>query len=124
MPDDDAADDAAEPQSLNEAAEPQALSVEVQDDGTVCVLVVRGELDVYSAPALDEAVDAALQDGARRLVLDLAEVGFIDSSGLRSMIRARKEAGSGPDAVRLRNPQPATVRLLDITGLTDHFPLA
>jgi hypothetical protein len=40
------------------------------------------------------------------------------------MIRARKQAGSSPDAVRIRNPQPATVRLLDITGLTEHFPTA
>jgi anti-sigma B factor antagonist len=120
MPD----DDAAEPQSLNDTAEAQPLTVEVQDDGGVAVLVVRGELDVYSSPALDAAVDQVLGDGARSLVLDLGEVGFIDSSGLRSMIRARQQAGSSPDAVRIRNPQPATVRLLDITGLTDHFPTA
>ena len=116
-------DDAAQ-QSLSEATEPQPLTVEVQVDDGVPVLVVRGELDVYSAPALDAAVDQALQDGARSLVLDLGQVGFIDSSGLRSIIRARKEAGDGPEAVRIRNPQPATVRLLDITGLTDHFPSA
>ena len=83
-------DDAAQPQSLNDAAEPQPLTVEVQVDDGVPVLVVRGELDVYSAPSLDAAVDQALRDGARSLVLDLGEVGFIDSSGLRSMIRARK----------------------------------
>jgi anti-sigma B factor antagonist len=117
-------DDAAEPQLQNDAAEPQPLTVEVQDDDGVPVLVVRGELDVYSAPALDAAVDEVLQNGARSLVLDLGDVGFIDSSGLRSMIRARKEAGSGTDAVRIRNPQAATVRLLDITGLTEHFPTA
>jgi len=117
-------DDAAEPHSMNEAADAQPLTVEVHDDDGVRLLVVRGELDVYSAPALDAAVDQALEDGASSLVIDLGEVGFIDSSGLRSMIRARKQAGSSPDAVRIRNPQPATVRLLDITGLTEHFPTA
>jgi anti-anti-sigma factor len=120
MPD----DDAAEPQSLNETAESHPLTVEVLNDDDVAVLVVRGELDVYSAPALDAAVDRVLQDGVRSLVIDLSDVGFIDSSGLRSMIRARKQAGSSPDAVRIRNPQPATIRLLDITGLTEHFPTA
>ena len=120
MPD----DDAAVPQSMNEAVDAQPLTVDVQDHDGVRVLVVRGELDVYSAPALDTAIDQALEDGARSLVIDLGEVGFIDSSGLRSLIRARKQAGSSPDAVRIRNPQPATVRLLDITGLTEHFPTA
>jgi anti-anti-sigma factor len=108
----------------DDAAEQQPLTVEIYDDDGVPVIVVRGELDVYSAPSLDAAVDEALRDGARSLVLDMGEVGFIDSSGLRSLIRARKEAGDGSDAVRIRNAQPATVRLLDITGLTDHFPPA
>ena len=99
------------------------LTVDLTEEGDRTVLTVRGELDAYSAPTLDEAFDQALADGATRLVLDLSEVGFIDSSGLRSMIRARKHVGDTPDALRIRNPQPATVRLLDITGLTDHFPL-
>lgn len=99
------------------------LSVDLSEEGDLTILTVRGELDAYSAPTLDAAFDRALSDGAQRLVLDLSEVGFIDSSGLRSMIRARKQVGEAPEALRIRNPQPATVRLLDITGLTDHFPL-
>ena len=102
---------------------PADLGVDVSSEGDVTVLTVRGELDAYSAPMLDEAFDRVLADGARRLVVDLASVGFIDSSGLRSMIRARKQVGDEPEALRIRNPQPATVRLLDITGLTEHFPL-
>jgi anti-anti-sigma factor len=100
------------------------LSVDLTEEGDLTILIVRGELDAYSAPTLDAAFDQALADGAQHLVLDLTEVGFIDSSGLRSMIRARKEVDNAPGALRIRNPQPATVRLLDITGLTDHLPLA
>lgn len=103
---------------------PTELSVEVVSESGVPVLVIRGELDAYSAPTLDAAVERALSGGADRLVLDLGDVGFIDSSGLRSMIRARKQVGDAPEALRIRNPQATTVRLLDITGLTDHFPLA
>ena len=101
---------------------PAELSIEVSVEEDIPVLVVRGELDAYSAPTLDAAVEKVLAQGAQRLVLDLGEVGFIDSSGLRSMIRARKQVGDEPAALRIRNPQPTTVRLLDITGLTDHFP--
>jgi anti-anti-sigma factor len=53
----------------------------------------------------------------------LGEISFIDSSGLRSLIRARQQLGDGTDAVHLRNPQPGTMRLLEITGLQDQFRL-
>jgi len=64
-----------------------------------------------------------LGKGAQRLVLDLGDVAFIDSSGLRSMIRARKQVGDEAGALRIRDPQPSTMRLLEITGLTEHFPV-
>ena len=102
---------------------PEELSVEVLSDSGVPVLVVRGELDAYSAPTLDAVVEQVLAKGAQRLVLDLGEVGFIDSSGLRSMIRARKQVGDEAGALQIRDPQPSTVRLLEITGLTEHFPV-
>jgi anti-sigma B factor antagonist len=101
----------------------QELTVDVHDEEGVPVLVVRGELDAYSAPTLDAAVEQALAAGATRLVLDLEGVGFIDSSGLRSMIRARKQVGDEPSALQIRRPQQATLRLLEITALTDHFPV-
>lgn len=92
-------------------------------DGTTGTLLLSGELDASSAPQVDEAVDALIADGAAELLIDLGEVSFIDSSGLRSLIRARKSMGNA-DVVRLRNPQVGTVRLLEITGLTDQFPIA
>jgi anti-sigma B factor antagonist len=102
---------------------PAELTVDVLSEDGTAVLVVRGELDAYSAPTLDTAVERILAQGVDRLVLDLGGVGFIDSSGLRSMIRARKQIGEDPTSLQIRNPQPSTVRLLDITGLTDHFPV-
>ncbi len=91
-------------------------------EGTTGTLVLSGELDASSAPQVDQAVDALVADGAQQLVIDLGEVTFIDSSGLRTLIRARKRLGDA-DVVRLRNPQVGTVRLLEITGLTDQFPV-
>jgi anti-sigma B factor antagonist len=102
---------------------PEELTVEVRGEKGTSVLIVRGELDAYSAPTLDDAVARALAGGAKRLVIDLEGVGFIDSSGLRSMIRARKQVGDNESALQIRHPQPSTVRLLEITGLTAHFPV-
>ncbi len=91
----------------------------VKDDAGVC-LVLSGELDAHAAQSFDRAVDELAGDGLQALSIDLANVSFIDSSGLRSLIRARKSLV--PDArVCLRAPQPGAMRLLEITGLVDEF---
>lgn len=92
-------------------------------EGKTGVLTLSGELDASSAPQVDHAVDLLVSDGAGELLIDLGEVSFIDSSGLRSLIRARRALGDA-DVVRLRNPQVGTLRLLEITGLTEQFPVA
>jgi anti-sigma B factor antagonist len=84
---------------------------------------VGGELDAHAANKLDDVVDELLANGVTSLVMDMGELTFIDSSGLRSLIRARKRLGDQPRAVVLRDPQAGTVRLLEITGLTDQFPV-
>jgi anti-anti-sigma factor len=92
-------------------------------EGTTATLNLSGELDTSSARAVDRTIDEVIAAGVTMLVIDLGEVSFIDSSGLRSLIRARQQLGDDTDVVRLRNPQPGTMRLLEITGLQDQFRL-
>jgi anti-anti-sigma factor len=108
---------------MNNSTDSSPFALSHTLEGTTGTLLLSGELDASSAPRVDEAVDLLVSDGARNLVIDLAEVTFIDSSGLRSLIRARKNLGED-DAVQLRSPQVGTIRLLEITGLTDQFPIA
>jgi anti-anti-sigma factor len=93
--------------------------VVVNEERGVC-LVLSGELDAHAAQSFDRAVDEITGDGLESLSIDLANVSFIDSSGLRSLIRARKSLT--PDArVRLISAQPGAMRLLEITGLVEEF---
>jgi anti-anti-sigma factor len=87
------------------------------------VLMLSGELDAHAATFFDEAVDKVVASGAKQLVVDVASLTFIDSSGLRSLIRAKRKMGDRSDSVVLRDPQAATSRLLEITGLVDQFPV-
>lgn len=50
----------------------------------------------------------------------MADVEFVDSSGLRSLIRARADGADGREVV-VQDPSAATLRLLDVTGMTEHF---
>lgn len=92
-----------------------------QPDGTVR-LVISGELDLTAETAVVDAGDRALAAGAvSGLVLDLTDVSFIDSCGLRALLRCRQQADAAGVPCRLAiRPGPVT-RLLDIAGLRDSF---
>lgn len=86
------------------------------------VISLHGDLDAHTAPLLDDAVSSVLAAGHESVVLHMGQVPFVDSSGLRAMIRARTD-GSITREVVIEDAGPATQRLLDITGLTDEFVL-
>jgi anti-anti-sigma factor len=87
------------------------------------VLAARGELDAYSAPALEEHVARLLGEDARDIVLDLSETAFLDSSGLRAILTAQRRLSAADGHLVLRAPSEPVARLLEITGLTDHFTI-
>lgn len=99
----------------------EPLIIEVDDEGADAVFTLRGELDPHTAPGLRAEIDRVLASGRSRLVLDLAGLTFIDSSGLRVIIGAHKDAARREGRLVLRSPSQTTRRLLDITGLLDHI---
>ncbi|AQZ66982.1 Anti-sigma F factor antagonist (spoIIAA-2); Anti-sigma B factor antagonist RsbV [[Actinomadura] parvosata subsp. kistnae] len=85
--------------------------------GDAVVVAVEGELDLFTAPFLrDEVRDAIKQDSAR-LVLDLQQLSFMDSSGLSVLIEAWRLATGEGGGVSLAAPQAPVARILRTTGL-------
>ena len=97
------------------------FTIEQRDQSGATVLVLTGELDAHSSRALAERIEGLLQQGQRSVAVDLADVGFVDSSGLRVLIRAHREFEDGNGSFRLRGASPAFSRLVEITGLSDLF---
>jgi anti-sigma B factor antagonist len=98
------------------------LTTETEGDRTV--ITIKGELDAYTAPAVEEQISKLMSERALDLVLDLSQTGFLDSSGLRAILTAHRRLESEQGALTLRSPSEPVVRLLEITGLTDHFRVA
>jgi anti-sigma B factor antagonist len=97
------------------------LTVTTATDNGVATLTIAGELDPSSAPTLDEAVGSALDTGGvDRVMLDLAGVEFIDSSGLTVLIRAHERGEVATIPIKITNPSPHCLRLLTLTKL-DHL---
>lgn len=88
--------------------------------GTSAVLVLAGELDAYAADHLTGAIDQ-IDPTATAVDLDVAGVSFVDSSGLRVLLKASDRV-SGTSTI-LRHAQPSLLRLLELTGLLEHFTL-
>src|SRR5215207_1759102 len=102
------------------ATKPQRPSFDaeaVELDG-VAVVVVRGEIDLLSAPQFDALVDEAILDGGvpRPLLVDLAECTFMDSSGLAVLLRARTRLADG-GALAIACPEGSPpARLLELAA--------
>jgi stage II sporulation protein AA (anti-sigma F factor antagonist) len=85
------------------------------------VIRLRGELDIESAPDLERVLLRSRPAG-ERVVVDLAELKFMDSTGLRVLLRARAAADEGRWEINLRNVPPTIRRLFDMTGVHAALP--
>jgi anti-sigma B factor antagonist len=92
----------------------------------VQVLRVSGEIDLHSVPrfqdALEKAMTAAEREeapSARMLVIDLSELGFMDSMGLGTLIGSTEEFREGGGEVRLVVLGGEVMRVLEITGMRE-----
>ena len=83
------------------------------------VLVVSGEVDLSVADRLAAELGELLAAGDA--VVDLSAVGFIDSSGVRELLRANQRAADVGSALALRAPSPACRRVLEISGVWSEF---
>ncbi len=99
------------------------LVLSTDRQGNRAVLTVRGELDAYSAPGLEDQIGRLLGEQIQEVVLDLSQTGFLDSSGLRAILTAQRRLTENNGRMTLRAPSEAVSRLLEITGLTDHFTI-
>ena len=87
------------------------------------VVSVTGEVDSYTAPALERELEWVLGDGARNAVVDLAGVGFIDSTGLRVLLKALPRFTTRGGKLVVVSDDRRVLRTFEITGLDHKFVL-
>jgi anti-sigma B factor antagonist len=90
-----------------------------EGDGQV-VVVLRGVLDVVDAVSVAAAL-AAVAAPEREIIVDLAGLAFMDSSGVAALVHGRKQARAAGGELLLAAPQPQVLRVLVLTRLTDVF---
>lgn len=82
-------------------------------------VTASGEIDVHTAPLLLAEVRRVVEGGAPSVVLDLADVGFMDSSGLRALITLREQALAAGGELRITAASRSVQRVIEVTGLSE-----
>lgn len=95
----------------------------VRTQGEATVLEIGGEMDLHSAPPLRAALLELTQVKGARIVVDLNEVTFIDSTGIGALVGALKRAREGGGALHFCGAQPRVRRVFEITGLLGALPI-
>ncbi|MBO4207850.1 STAS domain-containing protein [Micromonospora echinofusca] len=99
------------------------LSLATRTVGECTVLEVGGEVDVYTAPRLRERLIELIDAGARRVVVDLGRVDFLDSTGLGVLVGALKRLRSVGGTFALVCDKEPLLKIFRITALDQVFPL-
>lgn len=99
------------------------MNITERDENGVSVLVLEGRVDTQGAHELDEALQAAVSTGQHKMVLDMAEVSYISSAGLRTLadiLTRNREQGGDLKLVALSRK---VLRVLRIIGFDKFFTL-
>lgn len=83
------------------------------------ILAVTGELDAHTASDLEASLEGLASDSD--VVLDLAALDFMDSSGLRVIITVNRRLADGGGSLVLRQPSRTVQRILSVSGLEGHI---
>ncbi|WP_344167729.1 STAS domain-containing protein [Pilimelia columellifera] len=99
-----------------------SLTVRSQLREDTAVISVAGELDMATAPELQTHVNELTEQGCQRLIFDLGDTSFCDSTGLSVFVRAKNTCDAAGGDLRLAAPQRGVRRILEVSGLIDVLP--
>lgn len=100
-------------------------SLDIQGDSTSPhehTLHLQGELDLASAGQLETSIAELCTDGAKQVLLDMAELSFMDSTGLRSLLVSQELCTVNDCRLILGELSPQVERLLDLSGVDGRLP--
>jgi anti-sigma B factor antagonist len=98
------------------------LTWDIQVRGDLAIVVVAGELDIYSAPGLRDQLEPAA-DAGRHLILDLAGLRFCDCAGLSLFVRLQQRTRAAGGSLHLAALSGSVRRLITVARLDDVLPV-
>ncbi len=100
------------------------MEISTRELKRVTVVDVSGRIDHETSPELEKALDQLIEDGQYNIVVDMADVEYISSRGLRALLAARKEVRRwNRGDLRIANPREYVRETFDLVGFTQLFEM-
>jgi anti-sigma B factor antagonist len=103
--------------------EASCMDIATQEYKRVAVMSVTGRVDSATAPELESKLRGLVDEGRTQIVLDLKNVEYMSSAGLRAMVSTLKAVKRVNGDLRLANPSPRVEEVLRLAGLTSIFSI-
>lgn len=99
----------------------EELDVRIRRNSNIPVVGLSGDIDSFTCSKLGQAIVGLITDGDFRVVIDLAKVNYIDSSGLGTLVGGLRRVNERNGGLAITNPSPQIRKIMDITGLDKVF---
>jgi anti-sigma B factor antagonist len=99
----------------------RSFTVQLQPRSDAVLIAVSGELDIASAPELEQMLDQIQPELTKLVIVDLRELEFMDSTGLSIIVGAHQRLSEHGCELTLIKGPPQVQRLLDLTGVADRL---
>ncbi len=99
------------------------MEISTKEMKRVSLLTVSGRIDSSTAPDFDKALQSLINANRTQIIVDMKDVEYLSSAGLRSLVSAVKSAKSGGGDVRLSQPSKRVREVMDLAGLNSIFTL-
>jgi anti-sigma B factor antagonist len=99
------------------------MEIQTQELKRVTLFVINGRIDSTNATELGDALNTAIDAGRTQIVVDLSNVEYMSSAGLRELVTALKKVKKGTGDLRLASPSERVQDVLDLAGLDTIFEI-
>jgi anti-anti-sigma factor len=102
---------------------PFTVDVDAVDDGQRVLVVPRGELDIATVGIVRDAIAGVTSRGSAEIVLDLRDLTFMDSTGVRLLIEQDDASRKAPRIFFIVEDNPTVTRVLEMSGVIERLPI-
>jgi anti-sigma B factor antagonist len=100
-----------------------ALEIELTGTDDIAVLKLSGAIDSYTAEEITKIIDSHINNGNLKIIVDVADINYLDSAGLGAFINAKTRLGKNNGGLRIAGLKGKAKDVFELAGVTGLFEI-